>query len=124
MIDGKILMELVPGTGAEEILASVEDITVVELTVNRSSFEPKLALLTTPRAIAKELLKKESLFFIAQTPSTGMKGFEISLFYEGKKIARTAPENVQPRTWYEIKGRGLRALYQDWDCLNQIFGKE
>lgn len=123
MIDGKILMELIPGSSAEQILSEFEGVSIVPLKIDREGFRPKKGMLITPKAVAKELVKNETPFLISHSPSPGAKGKEIVLFYKGKKIARTASSDVQPLPYYEIKGAGLRALYTDWDCLNQIFGR-
>lgn len=123
MQDNKILMELIPNSNAEQILSDIEGVSLVHLQIDREGYRSRKGMLTTPKAMAKELAKDETHFFIGHSPSPGAKGMEIVLFYKGKKIARTASSEVQPLSYYVIKGVGLRALYSNWDCLNQIFGR-
>lgn len=123
MKDGKILMELLPGSNAEKILSNIEGVSIVDLHVDRIDHKDKKGILTTPRAIAKELFKDETHFLIGHSTSPGAYELEIVLYYKGEKIARTASRNIQPKYYYEIKGSQLKALCADWDCLNQIFGK-
>ena len=116
-------MELIPNSNAEQILSDIEGVSVVNLQINREGLKPKKGLLTTPKSIAKELIKDKTPFVIGHNLSPGAKGMEIILFYKGKKIARTAASDVQPLAYHEIKDRQLRAIYADWDCLNKIFGR-
>jgi hypothetical protein len=123
MVDGKILMEIIPGSNGEELLSNIEGVSIVITQIDRKGFNPRKGMLTTPKTMAKELVKDCTDFLIGRSSSPGAKGLEIVLYYKGNKIARTASEDVQPQTYYEIKGVELRALYSDWDCLNQIFGR-
>lgn len=123
MIDGKILMELIPHSDSREILQNIEGMEIVELSSDRDNAPRKLALLTSPKSIARQLLNEVNPFLIGHSPSAGSKELEIRLFYRGKAVARTSPKDTQPRFWYKVKNRQLRALYSDWDCINQIFGR-
>ncbi len=91
-------MELIPDSNAEQILLDIEGFSIVYLQANRRWIKFRKGKLTTPKAMAKELVKDETHFIIGHNPSPGAQGLE-------------------------IKGGELNAIYSDRNCLNQIFGR-
>ena len=115
MKDGKILMELIPNSNAEQILSNIKGISFVHLESDRKGVKARRGMLTTLKAMAKELVKDDGIPLVMDFMEIDMEEDRDDVVDAAKDAHKVLKDAIKlTKKYIEIEARQWK-VYEDED---------